>query len=192
MRTRRTNKEVNKKQLAMCEKLNRAESRRVRPDIEGELPDMPVLEVDEDFEQDKGGKRGAKGKKDITTPEAAEFEKKKAQVSNLFVKFGLAELLKGIEEAETKDNFDKMIEFSSKLQFLFKLLENFKQEGKRVLIFSMSKKMLTIIEKIIKRDQVTYMRIDGDTEISSREQMCNDFNADPSIFCALLTTKVGG
>lgn len=36
------------------------------------------------------------------------------------------------------------------------------------------------------------MRIDGDTEISLREQMCIDFNKDPSIFCALLTTKVGG
>ena len=36
------------------------------------------------------------------------------------------------------------------------------------------------------------MRIDGDTEISEREQMCKDYNKDPSVFCALLTTKVGG
>lgn len=36
------------------------------------------------------------------------------------------------------------------------------------------------------------MRIDGDTEIIEREQMCNDFNKDPSVFCGLLTTKVGG
>jgi SNF2 family DNA or RNA helicase len=36
------------------------------------------------------------------------------------------------------------------------------------------------------------MRIDGDTEIAEREHMCNKFNADKSVFCALLTTKVGG
>jgi len=36
------------------------------------------------------------------------------------------------------------------------------------------------------------MRIDGDTEIAVREDMCNNFNADPDLFCALLTTKVGG
>ena len=36
------------------------------------------------------------------------------------------------------------------------------------------------------------MRIDGDTEICLREQMCVDFNKDASVFCALLTTKVGG
>jgi DNA excision repair protein ERCC-6 len=39
---------------------------------------------------------------------------------------------------------------------------------------------------------VKYMRIDGDTEIALREQICNYFNQDPTIFCGLLTTKVGG
>ena len=109
----------------------------------------------------------------------------------------MAEKLKEIEDAERFNNFEKIIQFSSKLVFLFKLMENFRKEGKRVLIFSMSKKMLTIIENIIKKGhygdgKVSLIRIDGDTEISLREQMCIDFNKDPSIFCALLTTKVGG
>ena len=61
----------------------------------------------------------------------------------------------------------------------------------------MSKKMLNIIEGIIQRGhygkgKLKYMRIDGDTEISEREQMCVEFNKNKSIFCALLTTKVGG
>ena len=77
-------------------------------------------------------------------------------------------------------------------------MDNFREEGKRCLIFSMSKKMLSIIENCIVKGyygsgtQVKHMRIDGDTEISAREQMCIDFNNDPTIFCALLTTKVGG
>ena len=33
----------------MCERLNRAESAKPRPMIEGELPDMPAGEADEDF-----------------------------------------------------------------------------------------------------------------------------------------------
>ena len=49
MRTRRTNKQENAKTKKMCERLNRAENAKSRPMIEGELPDMPVLEVDEDF-----------------------------------------------------------------------------------------------------------------------------------------------
>lgn len=46
--------------------------------------------------------------------------------------------------------------------------------------------------KADKNEKVKFMRIDGDTEIAEREVMCNNFNADKSIFCALLTTKVGG
>ena len=68
-----------------------------------------------------------------------------------------------------------------------------------MLIFSMSKKMLNIVESILSsgyldggKKSIKFMRIDGDTEIAERELMCNKFNNDKSIFCALLTTKVGG
>jgi SNF2 family DNA or RNA helicase len=95
----------------------------------------------------------------------------------------------------------KIISFSTKFTFLFKLLRNFREEGHRVLIFSMSKKNLDLIEDIIQSgylgkdqdgDHVKYMRIDGNTEISEREAMCNDFNKDTKQFLGLLTTKVGG
>ncbi len=69
-----------------------------------------------------------------------------------------------------------MINYSSKLNFLFKLMANLKENGHRLLIFSMSKKMLNLIEEILKsqhyNENYKYLRIDGDTEISSREQLC--------------------
>lgn len=57
--------------------------------------------------------------------------------------------------------------------------------------------MLDLLEYIIKNnsdytERFKYFRIDGDTEISSREQICKQFNTDKSFFCGLLTTKVGG
>ena len=71
-----------------------------------------------------------------------------------------------------------------------------KKGGHRLLVFSMSKKMLNLIEEIFNsadyKEDYKYLRIDGDTEISSREQICQNFNNDTSIFCCLLTTKVGG
>ena len=54
MRTRRKNKEENKKTKKMCERLNRAEEVRDRPMIEGELPDMPESFVDDDYEESLG------------------------------------------------------------------------------------------------------------------------------------------
>ena len=69
-----------------------------------------------------------------------------------------------------------MITYSTKCQFLFELIKDLKQNNHRVLIFSMSKKMLNLIEEILKSpsylDTYKYLRIDGDTEISSREPMC--------------------
>ena len=61
----------------------------------------------------------------------------------------------------------------------------------------MSKQMLDLLEFIITEDeslkqQFPYFRIDGDTEIASRESICKDFNVNQNIFMGLLTTKVGG
>ena len=60
MRTRKQNKQVNKKTKAMCEALTRAENAKARPAIEGELPDMPEGSADEDFDLDKGKKKRSK------------------------------------------------------------------------------------------------------------------------------------
>ena len=111
--------------------------------------------------------------------------------------FGLESILGDIEKRHKDGDVTSLIQESSKCVFLFELMANLKKEGHRLLIFSMSKKMLNLIEDIFKADakmkeDYKYLRIDGDTEISSRESICQQFNNDPSIFCCLLTTKVGG
>ena len=55
--------------------------------------------------------------------------------------------------------------------------------------------MLDIIEKDLFKahmPSVTYMRLDGGTDVSKRHAIVQTFNADPSIDCLLLTTHVGG
>ena len=107
--------------------------------------------------------------------------------------YGLDCILNEIEKAKDTKDYKELIAQSSKLQFLFSLMENLHKEGHRLLIFSMSKKMLYLVEELIQNTtSLKTLRIDGDTEISSRESMCQQFNQDSSIFCCLLTTKVGG
>ena len=190
MRTRRTNKHENKKTKRMCEALEYAE-RNQKPEIEGELKDVPVLSNDDDWQQ----------KKKLSKKSDASIQKKKGEGKCLFETFNLREILAEIEKAETEKDVKSNIGFSTKLQVLMTLMTNLRSEGHRLLIFSMSKKVLSIIEDILNsgylgkdpqgRD-LKYIRIDGNTEIAAREQMCIDFNEDPSVFCALLTTKVGG
>lgn len=119
------------------------------------------------------------------------------EVKKLQQKFRLDGVLAEIEALHKAKDADGLIELSSKCVFLFSLLEDLHANGHRALIFSLSKKMLNLIEEIIAakpefKRKFTYLRIDGDTEIMSRAGLCEQFNTDTSIFCCLLTTKVGG
>ncbi|GAA6010257.1 hypothetical protein JCM11491_005414 [Sporobolomyces phaffii] len=65
----------------------------------------------------------------------------------------------------------------------------------RVLIFCQLKQMLDIVEHDLFREtmpSVTYMRLDGSTDVSKRHAVVQTFNGDPSIDVLLLTTHVGG
>ena len=67
-------------------------------------------------------------------------------MKSLFEKFKLADLLLEIEKAQRENLFEQTIKFSSKITFVLNLLKNLRAEGHRVLIFSMSKKILNIFE----------------------------------------------
>jgi len=65
----------------------------------------------------------------------------------------------------------------------------------RVLIFCQMKQMLDIVETVLFKKHmpsVTYMRLDGSTDVNKRHAVVQTFNSDPSIDCLLLTTHVGG
>lgn len=52
--------------------------------------------------------------------------------------------------------------------------------------------MLNIIESYVQQLQYPYLRMDGATNIASRQSLVNTFNMDPNLFVFLLTTHVGG
>lgn len=82
---------------------------------------------------------------------------------------------------------------SGKMAFLVSLLENLKSEGHRCLVFSQSRKMLDIIQRVMRHVGHKILRIDG-TVISTaeRQHIINTFQNDSSYTCFLLTTQVGG
>nr|XP_032629674.1 DNA excision repair protein ERCC-6-like [Chelonoidis abingdonii] len=86
-----------------------------------------------------------------------------------------------------------LIQESGKLLFLMGLLERLQEEGHRTLVFSQSRKMLDILERILTHRNFRTMRIDGTvTHLVERERRIGVFqsNKDYSVF--LLTTQVGG
>lgn len=81
---------------------------------------------------------------------------------------------------------------SGKFEFLDKKLAELKQGSHRVLIFSQYVIMLNVMEEYMRLRQHTYLRLDGSTAVTIRQQLIDQYSNDPSIFIFLLSTRAGG
>ena len=78
---------------------------------------------------------------------------------------------------------------SAKLELLADMLESLQQEGRKVLIFSSFTSMLKIIETILLKKDISYVKLTGSTK--DRQTPINTFqNGNASIF--LISLKAGG
>ncbi|KAK4530369.1 hypothetical protein CCYA_CCYA04G1226 [Cyanidiococcus yangmingshanensis] len=81
---------------------------------------------------------------------------------------------------------------SGKMVALERLLEKLHEAEHRVLIFSQTRSMLSLLEKSLQQWSYSYLRMDGETNVALRAQLVDCFNNDRSLFAFLLTTRVGG
>ncbi|KAI9662400.1 MAG: hypothetical protein M1821_008567 [Bathelium mastoideum] len=81
---------------------------------------------------------------------------------------------------------------SGKVQKLCELLARFKANGDRTLIFSQFTKVMDILERVLADLGLAFHRLDGDTAISDRLTMVDEFYQDSSIPVFMLSTKAGG
>lgn len=83
---------------------------------------------------------------------------------------------------------------SGKMQITKSLLQMWKLQGHKTLLFAQTRQMLDILERYIKDlpEGFKYRRMDGNTPIQRRQEMVDEFNNDESVDVFLLTTKVGG
>lgn len=130
MRTRKSNKVVNTKQVKQLKAL--------------EAKTSPTgLEQDPDCENEWSH---ASKKQQVSNEVVV---KKSQKCQTLYERFKLQDLFAEIDQADRLKEFEKTIGFSSKITFLLDLMRQLRKEGHRVLIFSMSKKILNILETII-------------------------------------------
>ena len=82
---------------------------------------------------------------------------------------------------------------SGKMQVVEALLELWKEQGHRTLLFAQHRIMLDILERFIRSmPGFNYRRMDGNTPIQSRQSIVDEFNSNSAAHVFLLTTKVGG
>jgi SWI/SNF-related matrix-associated actin-dependent regulator 1 of chromatin subfamily A len=87
---------------------------------------------------------------------------------------------------------DNIVMNSGKFKYLDTILPKLKKEGHRVLIFSQFVMMLDVIEKYLAIRGMKFVRLDGSTAVTDRQELIEEYSANPEIFIFLLSTKAGG
>ncbi|XP_004439893.1 PREDICTED: DNA excision repair protein ERCC-6-like [Ceratotherium simum simum] len=113
------------------------------------------------------------------------------------VKFSVQDENEG-EDSSDVDHIDQitddtLMEESGKMIFLMDLLKRLRDEGHQTLVFSQSRQILNIIERLLKNRHFKILRIDGTiTHLVEREKRINLFQQNKDYSVLLLTTQVGG
>lgn len=79
---------------------------------------------------------------------------------------------------------------SGKLIALKELVVEALEAGRKILLFSQFREMLSIIKEWLNEKEVNYLYLDGQT--SNRQELVNKFNEDESIQLFLMSLKAGG
>lgn len=83
------------------------------------------------------------------------------------------------------------LQHSSKVMVLMGILDEAREAGDKVLIFSQSKLVLDYLEDVFQRKKRRYSRLDGDTVVRWRQGMVKNFNAGQDEIY-LISTTAGG
>ncbi|KAF8322128.1 hypothetical protein DL93DRAFT_2162975 [Clavulina sp. PMI_390] len=87
---------------------------------------------------------------------------------------------------------EKVFLEAGKITKLLALLEGYKKENKRVLIFSQFTQVLDILKVILEMQKIRYLVLTGQTAVSERQTLVDEFNEDEDIPVFLLSTRAGG
>ncbi|XP_056274566.1 DNA excision repair protein ERCC-6-like 2 isoform X2 [Pseudoliparis swirei] len=82
--------------------------------------------------------------------------------------------------------------YSGKMKVLQKLLTFYLQRRDKVLIFSLSTKLLDVLESYCMAEGLDYSRLDGATKAKDRVQIVKEFNSSGHINLCLVSTMAGG
>ncbi|KAL2846939.1 SNF2 family N-terminal domain-containing protein [Aspergillus pseudoustus] len=81
---------------------------------------------------------------------------------------------------------------SGKVEKLCELLQRFKENGDRALVFSQFTMVMDILEDVLENQNLLFVRLDGRTSVDDRQSIMDEFHERTDIPVFLLSTKAGG
>eukprot|EP01054_Gregarina_sp_Poly1_P011252 Gregarina_sp_Poly_1__11251@NODE_92_length_14764_cov_231_259032_g79_i0_p1_GENE_NODE_92_length_14764_cov_231_259032_g79_i0NODE_92_length_14764_cov_231_259032_g79_i0_p1_ORF_typecomplete_len1654_score289_39SNF2_N/PF00176_23/7_6e53Helicase_C/PF00271_31/6_5e16Chromo/PF00385_24/0_00049Chromo/PF00385_24/7_5e07Chromo/PF00385_24/2_9e03ResIII/PF04851_15/6_4e11ERCC3_RAD25_C/PF16203_5/4_5e09HDA23/PF11496_8/5_5e05Myb_DNAbind_6/PF13921_6/1_1e04Myb_DNAbind_6/PF13921_6/0_0081DEAD/PF00270_29/0_011_NODE_92_length_ len=96
------------------------------------------------------------------------------------------------EPEDANREIEVLLQCSGKFVLIDKMLRAYKDRGQKVLMFSFFKTALDLVQYYAELRHWVTERLDGDTTGEARQICIDRFNADPSRFLFLCTTRAGG
>ncbi|PHH67277.1 hypothetical protein CDD81_3046 [Ophiocordyceps australis] len=81
---------------------------------------------------------------------------------------------------------------SGKVTKLLQLIGQYQEEGDRVLVFSKFSRLIELLIEVLSLQNIEHRVLMGNTNVSERQTLIDDFNDNPAIPVFLLTTGAGG
>ncbi|KAL6833279.1 SNF2 family N-terminal domain-containing protein [Trichoderma sp. SZMC 28015] len=81
---------------------------------------------------------------------------------------------------------------SGKIRKLLDLIKQYQENGDRVLVFSKFSRIIELLQEVLARKDIDHRVLMGNTNVSERQTLIDEFNQDTSIPVFLLTTGAGG
>lgn len=99
---------------------------------------------------------------------------------NIMKKFSLSiNLLRLQNEEDDEEAIDETYRHykrSGKMVVVSALLKLWKKQNHRVLLFTQARAMILIFEEFLKKENYTYLKMDGSTSVNSRQTIIEKFN----------------
>lgn len=81
---------------------------------------------------------------------------------------------------------------SGKVTALLEVLHGIVERKEKVLVFSLFTQVLDVLERVLTLSKITFLRLDGQTSVDTRQDLIDKFYEDSTIPVFLLSTKAGG
>ncbi|XP_044714847.1 type III restriction enzyme, res subunit domain-containing protein [Hirsutella rhossiliensis] len=81
---------------------------------------------------------------------------------------------------------------SGKVKKLLQLIGQYQKNGDRVLVFSKFSRLIELLREVLARQDIEHRVLMGNTNVSERQTLIDEFNGNPEIPVFLLTTGAGG
>ncbi|GAB0136520.1 hypothetical protein EsDP_00004820 [Epichloe bromicola] len=81
---------------------------------------------------------------------------------------------------------------SGKVKKLLELIRQYQENGDRVLVFSKFSRLIELLQEVLALQKIDHRVLMGNTNVSERQSLIDEFNDDAAIPVFLLTTGAGG